>query len=545
MVCYNEIMAVIEPNSEIYLIKSPIELDNDNQLNFASKTAQANYFLSLPHVRMEKATFQRKDGTIRWNASFEDVMQYNYCMYRNINYGNKWFYAFITNVEWLSNDSSAITIKTDVWQTWQFDITFKRCFVEREHVNNDTFGIHTIPEGLEYGEYIVNSVVDTDYSIALSDCYLVVQASDLCNAMYNYFSDNPPTRIYNGIPQGCYFICLTTESYTDLNNFLLSYDAENKADAIVSIGLIPKALVDGEPVVISFATSYGFDAFMLPPSTTTKTLTTTTLAKQTTLNGYTPKNNKCLCSPYNYLLATNNGGTTVEYAWEEFSGSTANFTTRGVITQGCDIKTTPSNYKNTNLSGGYEWSLTSQKLPMISWNSNFYLNWCAVNGKYLEQQKGFTLGNFALGIAGGIANRNTMEIAKSMGGLASSIASIEQQQREASMTPPSARGNANSGDINFTLGKSKCSFYKMSIKAEYAKIIDDYFTQFGYKVNSLKIPNLTGRPNWNYVKTHGCNILGDVPQADLQEIKDLFNRGITIWHNTTTFLDYSQNNQLS
>ena len=80
---------------------------------------------------------------------------------------------------------------------------------------------------------------------------------------------------------------------------------------------------------------------------------------------------------------------------------------------------------------------------------------------------------------------------------------------------------------------------------EYARIIDDYMTQFGYKVNSLKVPNITGRPNWNYVKTQGCNITGDIPQSDVEEIKALFNRGITIWHNPNTFLDYSQNNQLS
>ena len=44
----------------------------------------------------------------------------------------------------------------DLWFVW-FDITFKQCFVEREHVNDDTFGKHTVPEGLEYGEYIVNT----------------------------------------------------------------------------------------------------------------------------------------------------------------------------------------------------------------------------------------------------------------------------------------------------------------------------------------------------------------------------------------------------
>ena len=84
----------------------------------------------------------------------------------------------------------------------------------------------------------------------------------------------------------------------------------------------------------------------------------------------------------------------------------------------------------------------------------------------------------------------------------------------------------------------------MSVKSEYAKIIDDYFTMYGYKVNSLKIPNITGRTYWNYVKTIGCNFEGNIPQGDLNEIKNMFNRGITLWHNPTYYLDYSQSNTI-
>lgn len=82
----------------------------------------------------------------------------------------------------------------------------------------------------------------------------------------------------------------------------------------------------------------------------------------------------------------------------------------------------------------------------------------------------------------------------------------------------------------------------MSIKKEYAEIIDNYFTMYGYKVNTLKIPNLKNRPNWNYVKTIDVNIIGDIPQNHLQTIKNMFNNGVTLWHNPSTFLDYSQNN---
>ena len=36
---------VVTPNSRIRLLKSPIELDERNQLTFSSLTAQTNYFL--------------------------------------------------------------------------------------------------------------------------------------------------------------------------------------------------------------------------------------------------------------------------------------------------------------------------------------------------------------------------------------------------------------------------------------------------------------------------------------------------------------------
>lgn len=540
-------MAVIEPNTEIYLIKSPIELDNDNQLNFASATDQYNYFSNLPKVTIQNATFQRKDGYIRWPASMESVITYNYCMYRNKSYGNKWFYAFITDIQWLSNDSCGITIKTDVWQTWQFDITFRKCFVEREHVSDDTFGLHTIPEGLEYGEYIVNSATDLGSSYNFSNCYLVVQVSDLCDAMWSSYGAY--ARVYNGIPNGCWYLAIygttTNELYQNFRNFVRSYDSENKSEAIVSMFLAPKALLSVNDTPLSFSTSYGFDCYAIQSSESFNTLNTFSLSRQTSLNGYVPKNRKMLCSPYNYLMISNNGGTDVSYAWEEFSTSNANFTERGVVTQGCDIKITPSNYKNTDLAGGYDWSVSRQKFPSVSWNSNFYLNWVAVNGKYQEVQAGLTGLNFASSLLGGMLSGSASQMVGSLSGLASSVASQAQQIREAKMTPDSAKGNTNTGDLNYSVGKNCFTAYKMSIKAEYARIIDDYFTQFGYKVNSLKVPNITGRPNWNYVKTQGCNITGDIPQGDVEEIKALFNRGITIWHNPNTFLDYSQNNQLS
>lgn len=541
---YNEIMA-ITPQTDIYLLKCPIEADNRNQINFANATNQYNYFSSLPKLAIDNCTYQRHDDVMRLPYHIDDIIQYNYVMYRNEAYGNKWFYAFITNMEYSSDHMTFVYIKTDVFQTWQFDLTYMKSFVEREHVNDDTFGLHTVPEGLEYGDYIVNSYASSNYAINIANCYLIAQVSELCEAMYSVYGDG--NRIYNGVPQGCWLIGFSlsdSTAYQNFNNFVRSYDAENLSEAIVSVGIVPKAMIPGEPVILSFDTKYGFDAFRVPSSNTATTLTTQSFARQTTLNGYTPKNNKMLCSPYNYLLVTNNGGSDVAYAWEEFSSSTANFNIIGALTQGCDIKMIPTNYKSTDGSGGWEWAITSQKFPMVSWNSNFYLNWVAVNGKYQEVQAGLTGLSFATNLIGGMASGNVGQMVGSLGGLAQSVANQAQQIREAKMTPDSAKGNTNTGDLNFTHEKSKFTGYKMSIKAEYARIIDDYFTAFGYKVNAFKVPNITGRRYWNYVHTVGANIEGNVPQADMDEIKGLFDRGITIWHDTAHYLDYTQNNTI-
>ena len=147
-------MAVITPQTDVYLLKVPLEINDINQLTFSNATAQHNYFNSLPKISVDNFTYQRKDGTIRYGANFDDIIQYNYVMYRNDAYSNKWFYAFITGMEYLNDNVTAISIKTDVWQTWQFDLVYKRTFVEREHVNDDTIGNHTIDEGLELDELI-------------------------------------------------------------------------------------------------------------------------------------------------------------------------------------------------------------------------------------------------------------------------------------------------------------------------------------------------------------------------------------------------------
>lgn len=130
----------ITPQTNVKLLKCPLSLDNKNQLTFANDTAQYNYFNSLPKLELENFKYIRQSSVIRYPAHIDTLIEYNYCMYQNDNYSNKWFYAFIINMRYVNDNMTEISIMTDVWQTWQFDISFEESFIEREMINviNDT-----------------------------------------------------------------------------------------------------------------------------------------------------------------------------------------------------------------------------------------------------------------------------------------------------------------------------------------------------------------------------------------------------------------------
>lgn len=125
----------IRPQSDLYLVKCPLQLSNKHQLTFNSKDEQINYFRSLPKLEIDNISYIRKDNYIRYPEHIDNLLEYNYCFYQNENYTDKWFFAFIVRMEYVNDNCTNIYIKQDVWQTWQFDLVFLQSFVEREMIN--------------------------------------------------------------------------------------------------------------------------------------------------------------------------------------------------------------------------------------------------------------------------------------------------------------------------------------------------------------------------------------------------------------------------
>lgn len=548
-------MAAITPSTNLKLLKNPNNLSSNNQLTFASKQAQFNYFNSLTKIEVDNFTYQRKDYTIRYKACIDDILDYNYVMYQNEAYSDKWFYAYIENMRWLNDNTTEITIKTDVFQTFQFDINFKTSFVEREHVNNDTIGLHTIPEGLETGEYVCNG--RTTLFDGGNTTYICVASTETPITI----GQNPAIRKYNGIYSGLFYTLF--DAPLSASNFIRALDGLGQGDAVACVFLVPTALTGSitfNHYSVSIPGAQGqvieFDAGLIPYSDTSTVLSTSsTISIPTSLNGYTPKNNKLYCFPYSYFYITNNVGMDLDFHYEDFVNNSPSFKTIGSITPGCSIKCIPLNYKklaDTNSSvNSYNYGISGAKYPVCSWVSDPYTNWLTQNGVNIM---GMTFNAKEAGVIGAgiqtflggssmIASGSIAGFGEFMGGIGDFFNALNENYRH-QLLPDSSRGNVNSGDITFSSSNMNIPLYKMCIRNEMAQVIDGYFNMFGYKVNTMKIPNLEGRLNWNYVKTIGANIEGLLPEFYLNEIKSIFNAGITLWHNPNTFLDYSQSNTI-
>ena len=543
-------MVSITPQGEIYLCKTPLENDYKNQLTFSNATAQNTYFTNAIFKTLDDYTYIKHDNIIKVGFNIDEIISCNYLFYKNEGFSNKWYYCFITNMEYVNENCTSISFETDVWQTYQFDISYKACFVEREHVNDDTFGKHTIPENLETGEYIIKN--ETDNTDLQDLCPVVSATIDPDNSnVYGSFVGNKYESLGYYIFKGGALVDHYDEGdqVNAISNYLQNMASNSKSDAIVSVFMAPKKLVGwsvgtvtwnaGSLIsgytwrnamdVFEYETSGGATGYHYDRPITFSNLTTT---RPTTFGSYTPHNNKLYVFPYSYMNLTNNNGSSAIYRYEDFSNNTPNFEITGIITPSCSIHATPLNYKSQLKA--YNDGLQGAKYPICSWNNDVYTNWLTQQAVNIALDTTKNIAN----IVGGAVTGNVGGVASGLMGIFGTMSTVYQH----SLIPPQAEGNINSGDVGNANKKITFTLQDIQIREEYARIIDRYFDMFGYKVNSVKIPNITGRTNWNFVKTIECNFEGDIPQLYLQQIKQIFNNGITLWHNPTTMYDYTQSN---
>lgn len=526
-------------NSKIILARG-IKVDREYS-NVLSYTEQqmVNLCLSNQISQADDYSFIRQNkNSISTHFTYSQCLQANYIAFQNTDYSGKWFFAWIDDVIYKSNGTTEIQYTIDYWSTW-FDYWQKKpCFVVREHVNDDTIGLHTIPENIDVGD-LVCDYYRNDNNVSVEEWFWIVVASNYDPTTSTSYAG---LSYHDGYPQGCQWFAWHISpinpitEFNSLNTWLASVASAQHVADIQSMFVLPDIAINENDVD---QTTHKVASNLNKKSPEVQ------IDKSRLLSFYdydNVKNNKLYCYPYNFLRVSNNQGSYNDYMIEDFSPDEENptkviFRYFTVACQGFASQLNPVNYKGQNFN--YDENLQQGKFPTLSWSTDSFTNWISLQGQNIQVGAVLSAISSSAQLTGGNYVGGTVSTG-------SSLANIIGQIRTASMQPNTAQGNVNAGDVGFAWGTNCFRFMKMRAKKEYLQVIDDYFSRSGYKVNVIKEPNIIGRRNWNYVEIAGTEQVGygDVPSNAMDAINNACRKGVTIWHNHTNLGNFSLDNSI-
>lgn len=531
----------------------PLVKGDGNNVYFTSANNRELYFNSIIYRRNLNVQYQRETSTYRLDANYDEIIgKTNYLRYKN---DTRWFYCFIDSIEYVNPGVCEITFSIDYWMSYQFDLKWKNCFIEREHVTDDTIGANTVPEGLETGEFIQEMEYYPWSGYEYSDGTGNMKMALMCTLSDLW--EGVSERLY-GVPYGgtinrCYIWAASTytqdyslaEQGARLSGLYVAIKQAANIDdtAIFTTYMVPMEFLNGlDWSVIKFPDeSEAGNLLDNRPGTTSPYpgYDSGNLEKEftfDTIDGYVPKNNKLFTSEFNRIIIDNNQGKQMEIYPEllTINGNTGTlrYAIRGSILPGASCTFNIKNYPHINGSGATNvdnrlYSLEYSKFPFCVSNTDVFANWLnghtaslMVNG--ISSIANGAMGGAALGGAPGA-------IAGAATGLLNSVINTTAQVMQHAAIPDQAKGNINNVS-SYSNKKLRFDMYKVHVKAEYARIIDNFFTMFGYKVNRLGTPRFGTRQFYNYYKIPQCNVYGDIPGEALNDIRTQFINGITLWN---------------
>lgn len=540
----------IAPNSDIKLLRDiPIDEAQEHTLWFADKTDQLTYFNSKVAVALTEQYYTRQGrGVVKIEAVADSIYDCNYMMYKNTAFGSRWFFAFITSIEYTNNHTATVTFKIDQMQTWFIGnptAILGECFVEREHALTDVIGDNLVPENLEVGEYVYTRPAhDTN----LDQLCIVIGVSETWDSATDEFTP-VAGNMRNGLYCGIHYSVFLTDNNgkASANNMLQAYVRNGKQDAVVTVFMAPYVVMQVANNDIPYSANYTY------------------LARPSDIDGYTPHNNKLFTAPYMEILVKTPTNA-AEYAWEYFtSPGTPTFEITGNASTSPSLMLVPRFYKTADAIGqtvihNYPESMTLTGFPQCSYNIDVFKAWLAQNGATLLVNGALAGAGLLMSLGMGAATGGGSflmegltsswtppweEMGKggniSRGGLIGSLGTIGNilaQIYQHSILPAHAMGNAD-GNISMSMGLMNFMFYTKRIRKEYAKIIDEFFDKFGYATHRVKVPNTHARTYWTYTKTVDCMIHGNLPSEAITEIQNIFNRGVTFWADPSKVGQYS------
>ena len=551
----------IAPDTTIRILKNvPLDATYEHTIYWSTLTSQRDYFIGKTKYIFQNQSYQRVNkGRLRIERKAEDLYDCNYLMFQNSAFGNKWFYAFITGVNYVNNITSEIEYELDVMCTWFFDYELKQCFVEREHSLTDNVGDNLMPEPVALGDYVYSeqsqSGIFTDWVIVLAT-YSRIDGGVVTNLPAR------GTKIRNNVQLLEYKVF----ELNDLNGLVNSYN--NLWTLIVGGG------------------NYIANVFLCPRSiANVLTMQTDTLESNAPFNitsyghsgdrwYYKPRNNKLLTYPYNYLEVNNMQGSVNEFRFERFGNSSPKFTVVPDMSANPSVIFIAENYMNNANVANSDCIITVPSLPIVTHVQTDFGAKMVQLGQFIA-----SLAIGAGGVGAGVASeeasanlnnavsklnkrateqnmrryevardeyarskRENLEALKEEESNQSDYASVAKAIMSASAPHSSHTGQYGTPNALQSIGMFDVIYKIKHITPEYARVIDDFFDRYGYATRRNKVPNRNARPHWNYVKTATCTIDGSIPSDDERKICNIYNRGITFWIHGSEVGDYSLDN---
>lgn len=538
----------IPPNTDIFILRG-VPLDNTYEHTIAwenldaSRTKQTNYFLSKVKYGLPKQYYQRINREwMKINIEADQLYDCNYLMFRNTAFNSeKWWYAFILDVEYINNNTSKVRYEIDVMQSWQpgphMDYQPLQCFVERCHAISDELYENLVPESIvNTNEYMV----DYKQTFNMNKQSVIVLTSEM------YIGENPGIIPgYQFSPANGYLqyysygkvdvmkfdvinddMSVNTSELQRLNEFLNPYVNAGKEDSVIAIYMCPTNIFNYTSVNVP--KEYSINLPIQNPGNALGGAT------------YVPKNNKLYSYPFSQIKINNQCGITKVYKWELFNrASRGKFTITGVHTWMPCAVIYPNEYRK--ISKNLEDSVTFDKFTICPWGSDAFRAWWAQNASQINASVAGGIASVIAAVAGA-ASANPMLIATGVGGVISAGTKIGTSLMEATHRPTSTHGNSDTSLILTALQETQFVITKESLLPEMLQIYDDYFTKYGYAQKKIMVPPMVNRERWTYVQTVGFEFSGEINDMDTKKIKSIYDNGVTFWRNPDDIGHYDFSN---
>lgn len=583
------------PNGELYVGNVKWSNDYKHVIPFVDRAARNNFLENHLTKIKNNVIFINPNRYVDINGKISDVETLNYMYYKNdSDISNTRYCCFITDYEYIAPKTTRLYIELDVFQMYFYTATFYKSYIERGIVKPSTNDANKnyLPEPinapLEFEEQLKQILNDEDWQpiwVLHSASYynsttgeydykgkgthntygeygrFIESQREIEQVLKMYgrqsiadtlakLDDNIQQATTSGLNKTFWRGIIqtwlsggisTAQGYTDMQGISALTDGlslaqfQDHRDELIGLYAIPKWLKESY-------TADGGDANFADNKRIATSQISLPLNNSTLANGYTPRNKKLLTSVCRGYILANRTGLRIPFKPELFTGA-ATITLNGITMSTGGYQYNIGNYADKQQSFG-EVAYNSER--RVGYDANTGIN-KALNILTAAGQTAATLG----GIAGGMATANPVTVISSggaaIGGLTSAIDKIGQQE---------AHFGSNGDLLRITGTRPALRWFEVNPSYSECEAIDDFFDMYGYTIQQHKNPlsfiyklvngqydrTQPTRPKWNYVKTQNVNLRCNAPAVYENQLKAIFDAGITLWHSYADFGDYSQDN---